>query len=376
MKKTFTINKSLVTIASAIMLVVIGSSAIKSKESLNHNSGKSVATLTVCTNCHGKSAATAGATVKGSISIAGIPDTAIAGTAYPVSIIIKDPVAKCYGFVSIGGSGKFTTTNSGTAVSATGKAVYHGTTPIVATPNSVDSNYSITGITWTAPTTAGAVKITLAGLAGNNNGSSSGDHVYSSSFTTTVAIPTPVKLASFSANANSGKVNLVWVSTLETNVSSFGIERSVDGINYANVGNVSATGTTTSSRSYSFVDDASKLSGTIYYRLKTLDKDGKVSYSVVQQVNIKATKNIITKLYPNPLISGQAIKLAYTSLKSGTVSVQVLNSMGKKVLSANLAVIEGSNTLSVSGSHLVAGIYYVSVYADNNLVDRLPVVVR
>lgn len=100
----------------------------------------------------------------------GIPDTSLAGTSYPVSTIIKDPVAKCYGFVTIAVSGTFTKSN--TAVSTNGIAVYHGTSAIVAIPNAVDSTYAITGITYTAPAIAGSVNITLAVLAGNNNGSS------------------------------------------------------------------------------------------------------------------------------------------------------------------------------------------------------------
>ena len=373
-------KKSLFTLSTAFLAVLIGTSSIKST---NHNSGSSVKTNSTCTSCHSGSKA-AGVAAKGSVTITGIPATAVAGQSYPIIIIIKDLAAKSYGFNAITNDGKFTTTAAGTSTTAIATTTYpnryslHHTTKIVATPNAADSNFTLTGITWTAPATAGSVTVAIGALATNNNGSTSGDHAYSSTLTTKVVLDStlPIKLSSFNINSAAGKVNLSWSSSTETNVASFAIERSINGTTFSTVGNVAAIGNSSSLHSYSYSDDASKLSGTIYYRLKTLDKDGKFTYSAVQQVVVKASKNLITKMYPNPLSNGQDIKLAYTSLKSGVVKVQVLNSLGKQVANSNLAVTEGSNSLTVATPHLAAGIYYVSVTSENTLVERLQLMVK
>lgn len=374
MNKKFRTNKMLLAISAAVLVVVIGSSAINAPKRAYYTNGNSVATFTSCSSCHSGSKA-AGVAAKGSVTIIGIPINSIAGTAYPVSIIIKDPVAQCYGFNTIAAAGKFSTTNTGTAVSSTGKAVHHGSSPIVATANAADSNYTITGITWTAPTAAGAVKITLCCNAANNNGSTNGDHTYTGSYTTTVAIPTPVTLSSFVVSAELGKVNLAWVTATELNVASFGIERSIDGFNFNNIATVSASGTTTSTHSYSFSDAASKLNGTFYYRLKTMDKDGKSTYSAIKQVVVKASKNLITNLYPNPLVVGKDIKLTYISEKKENVNFQLINLVGKKVSSANITVNEGSNALSLPIPHAASGVYYLSVIVNNVITQKISVII-
>ena len=375
MNKKFTTSKMLLAISAAVLVVVIGSSAINAPERTYYTNGNSVATFTSCSSCHYNSKAD-GILAKGSVTITGIPLNSIAGTAYPVSIIIKDAVALCYGFNAIAAGGKFSTSNSATAVSATGKAVHHGSNPIAATPNASDSNYTITGITWTAPVTAGSVKITLCCNAANNNGSTSGDHTYTGTFTTTVAIPTPVTLSSFVASVTLGKANLIWATATELNVASFGIERSIDGINFITIGTVYAVGNSTTTHSYTFSDDASKLNGTFYYRLKTIDKDGKSAYSGIKQVEAKNNKNLITNIFPNPIRLGKDLKLTYISEKAENVNFQLIDFVGNRLGSVNISVNEGSNAISLSLAHLAPGVYYVAVVVNNIIVQKMPVVVQ
>jgi hypothetical protein len=366
MKKTFTNNKSLLTIATAIMAVVIGSSAINVSRSLTHAAGSSVSGSSGGCSCHTKGVA------PGGVSLVGLPTTIQVGSVDTFTLHVNNNkiIAQKWGFAMSATGGTLSSTNSNVGKATTG-ALYHK-----AAFAKADSTYDIANLIVTAPATAGGtIAFKFAAMAGTNASGSTG-HGYKGTLSVKVTDSTlPITLSSFIATASTGKVNLAWATETELNVAYFGIERSVDGINYVSAGKVTAVGNSISNRTYSFSEDATKLSGTIYYRLKTVDKDGKSTYSAVKQVVI-ASKNVLTKVYPNPLSAGQDVKLAYTSLKSGVVKVQVLNSLGKQVVNSNLAVTSGSNTLSVSGSHLAAGIYYVSVIADNNLVERLPLVIK
>lgn len=373
-------KKTIYSLVAASLAIIIGTSAI---ESTNKLSGASVKTNSTCTGCHSGSSA-AGIAAKGSVVITGIPDTCVGGATYPIQVVIKDNVAKGYGFNAITPDGKFAATATGASISAIATTALpnrnsiHHTTRIPGTPNATDSTFTISGMTWTAPTTAGAITVSIGALATNSNGATSGDHAYSSKFKTIVTVDStlPIKLASFNANASFDKVNLTWSTATETNVASFAIERSVDGKGFINAGKVSAVGNTTSTHSYSYTDDASKLSGIVYYRLKTIDKDGKSAYSSVQQVVLKASKNGITNMYPNPLHVGQDLKLNYTSIKSGTANIQLTNVLGTKVVNTNLSVTAGNNALSVAAGHLTPGIYYVTLSADNVPVQRLSLLVK
>ncbi len=373
-------KKTIYSLVAASVAIIIGTSAI---DSTNHNSGASVKTNSTCTSCHSGSKA-AGVAAKGSVVITGIPDTCVGGTTYPIQVIIKDAAAKSYGFNAITPDGKFAATTTGRAVTAIATTALpnrnsiHHSSKIVGTPNATDSTYTISGMTWTAPTTAGAITVSIGALATNNNAGSSGDHAYSSTLKTIVTVDStlPIKLASFNANASMGKVNLTWSTSTETNVASFAIERSVDGKGFVNAGKVSAAGNTTSAHTYSFIDDASKLSGVVYYRLKTIDKDGKSAYSSVQQVVLKASKSGITNMYPNPLHVGQDLKLNYTSIKTGTANIQLVNLLGKKVVNTTVSVNEGNNALSVAVGHLTPGIYYVTLISENASVERVSLLVK
>jgi hypothetical protein len=253
--------------------------------------------------------------------------------------------------------------------------VHHGNSaPITAPPS-----YTFDSIYWTAPTIIpanGKAGFSFAGVAANGDGGKSGDHCYSSTFSTIVVPNTlPIKLASFAASVSGNAVKLNWLTATEINSDHFEIERSTDGQNFVLAGNVSAAGSATTTKSYAYTDDASKLNGTVYYRLKLIDKNGSSTYSKVISVPLSINKYQLS-IYPNPLKSGQDLKLTYVSEKTGTANFQVINSVGKKVINFATPINEGSNSLSLQLAHLLPGVYYVAVAINNTIVQKVPVLVQ
>ena len=78
----------------------------------------------------------------------------------------------------------------------------------------------------------------------------------------------PVELTSFSANVNNNLVTLNWSTATELNNSGFEIERKSQNTEWTRIGFVAGSGTTTESRSYSFVDN-SVTSWIIFLQIKT-----------------------------------------------------------------------------------------------------------
>ena len=153
------------------------------------------------------------------------------------------------------------------------------------------------------------------------------------------------------------------------------MERSTDGQNFVLAGKVSAAGSATTTKSYAYTDDASKIKGTVYYRLKLVDKNGSSTYSKVISTPV-SSKNYQLSIYPNPLKSGQDLKLTYVSEKAGTANFQVINSVGKKVINFASPINEGSNSLSLPLTKMLPGIYYVAVAVNNTIVQKVPVMVQ
>ena len=358
-------NKILYTISIAIVIVVIGSSAINSPQQETHSAGYFSSTAQSC-SCHGTTMITSN-----NILITGIPDTVVAGQSYPMSLTISNPSGKRFGFAINSGTtgGTFTTTNPYAQVSK-GYEMTH------LNPPAATGTYTWGNITWTAPAKAGTAKIAYCGLCGKATSGSSMVAGYKNILSTVIVTVTPVKLSSFDIAESKGKVNMAWTTASEINVAYFSVQRSLDGANFTTVGKVTASGNSASLHSYDYTDDATNLSGAIYYRLNTVDKDGKNSFSKVVSVSLTAHNSQLNSIYPNPLRAGQDLKLNYASIKTGSVSVQLVSMLGKRVLNTNLPVNEGSNTLSVAVGHLTAGVYYLSVVSENGSAQRQQLVIQ
>ncbi len=366
-------KKTLIAISSAILIIVVGSSSINAPQSLTHANGNSKVSgySSGCQSCH--SSATS---LGGSIQLKGLPDTVIAGQRYPISITIIDASQKRWGFDMATNTGTLTIGAATSNLALTGtRNVHHGTSaPITAPPS-----YTFDSIYWTAPAIIpanGKAGFAFAGVAANGDGGKSGDHCYNSTFSTVIIPNTlPIKLESFAASVSGNAVKLNWLTASEVNSDHFEIERSTDGQNFVLAGKVSAAGSATTTNSYGYTDDASKLKGTVYYRLKLVDKNGSSTYSKVISIPLSINKYQLS-IYPNPLKSGQDLKLTYVSEKTGTANFQVINSVGKKVINFASPINEGSNTLSLQIAHLLPGIYYVAIAVNNIIVQKVPVFVQ
>ena len=82
----------------------------------------------------------------------------------------------------------------------------------------------------------------------------------------------------------SGDVHLKWTTATETNNRGFEIQRSNNG-EFATIGFVKGSGTTSEVHSYSFVDKKVEV-GKYSYRIKQTDLNGQFSYSNVIEVDI------------------------------------------------------------------------------------------
>lgn len=111
----------------------------------------------------------------------------------------------------------------------------------------------------------------------------------------------PVELVEFRANAIGTDVELYWRTASETDNYGFEIQRKTSSSEFQKIGFVAGHGTTTQAQSYKFVD--SKLAtGTYYYRLKQIDRDGSFSFSAVIEAVTSIAPETFTlqQNHPNP----------------------------------------------------------------------------
>ncbi len=180
----------------------------------------------------------------------------------------------------------------------------------------------------------------------------------------------PLKLISFSAVLNNSKAELTWRTVSETNVSHFEIEKSPDGRNFSEAGIVFAKGNETDITTYRFSDLINtNQEGVVYYRIRSVDLDGKYQYSVVRIIRIsKQSDNNSTILtYPNPVTNELRISIP-GNWQNKKVVYEVFNAMGH--LYKNIETGSSSQTETVNTSTLAPGFYVVRVSCDGQTAQQ------
>jgi len=171
--------------------------------------------------------------------------------------------------------------------------------------------------------------------------------------------PLPVQLTSFTASASKFDVTLEWNTATEKNNYGFDIERhSADGI-WTKIGFVGGHGTTTVPQEYSYTDRNAP-SGTLRYRLKQTDFDGKFEYcSAVEVVSGATEKSFeLGQNYPSPFNPVTTIEFSIPD--DAPTSLKVYNLLGQEVASLIDGQILSSGLIhraTFDGSNLSSGTY-------------------
>ena len=177
------------------------------------------------------------------------------------------------------------------------------------------------------------------------------DH-FSEFYLSDAANPLPVVLTSFTAMAGSGSVRLAWATASEVNSARFEVERSLDGVAFAQIGTVAAAGRSTQAHTYTLLDAARPAGASrLYYRLRQVDVDGAAHYSPVRAV-VLAGAGMGLSLYPNPARGGAATLAG----ASPGAAVTVLDALGRLVATG---LADSAGTAMLGG--LAPGVYVVRV---------------
>ncbi|MEZ4926635.1 MAG: S8 family serine peptidase [Saprospiraceae bacterium] len=135
-------------------------------------------------------------------------------------------------------------------------------------------------------------KFATAPFCGNDNGSSLPNNVYGHGRLDVLAAVNaalPIELLDFNVKANGRSALLSWTTASEIDCSHFTLQRSLNGINWQNIGEVSCKGTPTAGETaYTFSDD-NPFQGVNYYRFEQMDYSGKIFYSPIRILTMSQT---------------------------------------------------------------------------------------
>lgn len=166
----------------------------------------------------------------------------------------------------------------------------------------------------------------------------------------------PVQWRSFTASHVSNGNQLRWSTTTEVNNNQFEVQRSSNGRTFETIGVVKGKGNSQKVTNYSFMDE-SVTKGTVFYRLKQIDFDGKFEYSKTVSVTVAAATSGISQLAPNPFTTEMNITIKAAA--AGTASVVVMDMVGKIHHAFTSEVGSGAQTIKFETADMPDGIYFV-----------------
>jgi hypothetical protein len=180
-----------------------------------------------------------------------------------------------------------------------------------------------------------------------------------------LAFPLPVRFTNIKAYQRPGGIQVEWSNTTETDVTSYSVERSANGRQFASIAQKAAARNDGGKADYQVLD-ATSLAGDNFYRIKAVEGDGKITYSSIVRINTSRNGAYGLQVYPNPVKGGE-LSLQFSNLPAGTYGIRVYNNAGQLVQQRSYSHAGGSATQPLVLSSFRSGIYHVQVSGKTDL---------
>jgi hypothetical protein len=167
--------------------------------------------------------------------------------------------------------------------------------------------------------------------------------------------PLPVTVTDIRARVENNVVAVEWNASNAVNLREYQVERSADGRSFSSIGTVAARNAGAATQAYRF-DDTRALSGWNYYRIKSVDNDGRIRYTSIVKVMLGKAASSIT-VYPNP-VEGERMNLQLLNQPAGRYSLRLLTLDGRSVLTRTIEHAGGNATQQITLPRLMANGQY------------------
>jgi len=198
-----------------------------------------------------------------------------------------------------------------------------------------------------------------------------------------VCTPLPGRFISANAAWQVKYIIVNWEMANEAAVKMYVVERSSDGRNFSQAGEVSPRHSTGGANAYSFKDFSaagftSQEQDIIYYRIKQISSDNSVLYSAVVSVKFRQQTGLEAPVVsPNP-VSGATASIRFTARNTNRepIRFRMLSVNGVPVWQKQYVPVEGLNILPIDQlSSLPDGMYFIQ-YDDGGTVRSIKMVLR
>ncbi|MBX2931312.1 MAG: T9SS type A sorting domain-containing protein [Chitinophagaceae bacterium] len=173
----------------------------------------------------------------------------------------------------------------------------------------------------------------------------------------------PLNIIEFAVNYSTPNAIIKWEVQNELQTNYYDVEFSLNGTEFSKIFTIAAKNI--GHAVYGQLHNLENYHQTIfYYRIKQVDKDGKIFYTEI--ATIRLSRNTEIKVSPNPFKN--YFNLHYTSSFNERVSVSLISLDGKLITSKQIDVMRGNNTIQFNElNNLPIGMYILKVQGNNQL---------
>src|SRR4030095_140780 len=152
-----------------------------------------------------------------------------------------------------------------------------------------------------------------------------------------------------------------WTTEQELGIDYYELQRSTNGTDFTVIDRQVAANTN-GTNNYSYSDN-SFLPGVNYYRLKIVERNTMIKYSIIIRTETQPGTDLL-RIVPNP-VAGDEFSLLYSSAGQGIATISINDVAGRRVHSLKEEVSSGQNIIYIKGIQgLPPGIYFVSINKD------------
>jgi hypothetical protein len=182
----------------------------------------------------------------------------------------------------------------------------------------------------------------------------------------------PVTFTSVKAYRKNKTIDVEWKVTAQTNISSYEVERSADGILFTNQYSLPAAMGNNSHNSYQWTDEE-PLTGLNFFRIKSLESNGRATYSNIAKVYFSKDQSPIT-VFPNPVTDGK-VNISFAAHQPGIYTARLFNSAGQLIQSANVQpAATNGNAVIHFDKNITRGNYVLEIVQPDNTTAHIKLI--
>jgi len=186
------------------------------------------------------------------------------------------------------------------------------------------------------------------------------------------SVALPVEYTFFRVGCADNAPIINWQTATEINTDHFEIQRSVNGANWTTIATQKAAGQSRTLQDYSYTDRAQVSSGKVFYRILSVDKDGRKKYTEAKSSACGSTEN--WHAWPNPV--QQQLYIRLTTEEAYKTSMQLFDNRGTLVRQWQKSLARGVNQFTVDMQDLAAGTYHLIIIRNDNREQKIAEIIK